>query len=208
MIWIISSPADEGGPQAYAKELLLSRNCLVESLTAVSKSASDCYIQLFNSPRKLAVAITDSDMTTGVFTAAGHGFVTGDFTYQTGTSLLQALYYLRAVDANTFTLHLSRAQALANTDIVLPDADNETGVIDLASNISSPPVAEEYPLKAAASAPSNVVSFTNARFTRGLYVRAVTAQNGSTLIGADDVKFTPRYRTHPKTVPPDNAYES
>ena len=54
-------------------------------------------------------------------------------------------------------------------------------------------VAEEMPLMGTEAVPSNIVSYLNGRFTRGLYVRAVTAINGAVLAG-NDVKFTPRFR--------------
>jgi hypothetical protein len=199
MIWIMSAPADEGGPLAYAKSLLLNRNLVLESLTAVSKSASACYVQIFDSPRKLAVAITDTDSTSGLITAPAHGFETGDkIVLSAGiTGLPNAFYFLQKVDANSFYVNITRADALNSVAGEPPDTDNLTGTFDLFSNNASAPVAEEYPLSAAASPPTNMLSYTNARFKRGLYVRAVTAQDGSTLIGADDVKFTPRYRTGP-----------
>lgn len=201
MITIFSSPADEGGPQAFAKELLLNRNCLLESLTCVNKATSGCYIQLFNSPRKLAVPITDTDSVTGIITAAAHGFVTGDYVTLTGIAGVTS-GYLRVINANSFNLHSTRALALADGDPdVLPDNDDDTGSLDLASNLTSAPVAEEYPLGAETAQPTNVLSLTNAKFGRGLYVRAVTAINGSTLISAADIKFTPRYRTLPLTNP-------
>lgn len=198
MINIISSPADEGGPQAYAKELILNRNVLLESLTAVSKAAAMCYIQLLDTPRRMNVAITDTDILAASLTAANHGFVTGDKVTVTGVSPYTTAY-LRVINANTFSLHGTRAAALAGTDAIVPDADDDTGTFSLASDASSAPVHEEYPLAAAADAPSNVLSLTNARFRRGLYIRAVTAQNGSTLISGDDIKFTPRYRTGPNS---------
>lgn len=200
MIAIFSAPADEGGPQAYAKELLLNRNLFLESLTAVNKGSSTVYVQLFNSARKLAVPITDSSVGDTSWTVdANHGFVTGDAVTLTGPTGGPFTGYLRNIDSTTFSLHDTRADALSGDNPVAPPNDNEIGELDLTSNKTSAPVAEEYPLLAAANAPSNVFSLTNAKFGKGLYVRAVTAINGSTLIGAADVKFTPRYRTYPIT---------
>lgn len=194
---IFSSPADQGGPLPYAKTLLLNRNCLVESLTAVNKGASTCYVQLFNTPRKLAVAITNTNNSTGVITAAAHEYVTGDKVTLAGITGLTT-GYMNAATADTLKLYSTRALALAGgTPDLLPTNNGESGTFSLASDAASAPVAEEYPLLAAGSAPSNVLSYSNARFTRGLYVRAVTAQNGSTLISADDIKYTPRYVTAP-----------
>lgn len=197
MINIFSAPSDEGGPRAYAKELLLNRNVMLESLTCVSKAAAAVYIQLFDTPRRLAVAITDTSIAAASLTSAAHGFVTGDKVSVTDVAPFTGDVWLSVIDADTFQLHFNRAAALAGTGAVAPVSNGDTGTFQLASDSTSAPVAEEYPLGAAADAPSNVLSLTNARFKRGLYVRAVTAQNGSTLISADDVKFTPRYRTGP-----------
>lgn len=195
---VFSAPADQGGPLAYAKEFLLNRNLFLESLTWVNKSAATVYIQLFDSPRKMAVPITNTVNATGIITAAAHSFVTGDHVFQVGIDGMPgASLYVNVVDADTFTFHLSRALALSGASILPPDADGDTGVVDLYSNIITPPVCEEYPVLAETSAPSNVGSYTNGRFRRGLYVRAVTAINGSTLISAADIKFTPRYRFGP-----------
>jgi len=189
---IFSSPADEGGPLDWAKELLLPRNVLLESLTAVNQGDA-CVLQLFDSPRKLAVPITDTDSTTGLITAPDHGFVSGDAVTLTGIDGLTS-GWINVADADTFYVHANRPAAIAGEDPSLPDNDGDTGTLDLTSNVTSPPVPEEYSLAAAASAPANVLSYTNARFRRGLYARCVTELDGSTLIGSDDVKFTPRYR--------------
>ena len=51
---------------------------------------------------------------------------------------------------------------------------------------------EEYPL------PTNsVLSVTNRSYATGLFVRAVTAAGGSTLIAADDIKIQADYSTGP-----------
>lgn len=195
---VFSAPADQGGPLAYAKEFLLNRNLFLESLTWVNKSAATVYIQLFDSPRKLAVPITNTVNATGYVTAPAHEFITGDKVIQVGIDGVPGTpTYVNVVDADTLTFHSTRAQAIAGTSIWYPDTDGDTGVVDLYSNIITPPVCEEYPVLAETSAPSNVGSYTNGRFRRGLYVRAVTAINGSTLISAADIKFTPRYRFGP-----------
>ena len=207
-VFIISAPADQGGPQAYAKELILPQNCDLESLTWVNKGTDNCYIQLFDAPRSVtAIAITDTDMATGLITAAAHGFVTGDKVTFSGIATLTT-HYVNAASSSTLYAYSTRALALAGgTPDVLPDADNDTGTCLLASIAASAPVPEEYPCLPAASAPANLGSFTNARFRRGLYVRAVTAVNGSTLISNADIKFTPRYRTGPNRRTPETAYE-
>lgn len=199
MITIFSAPADEGGPLAYGKSFLLPRNVCLESLTWVNKGATGAYIQLFNTPRPVAWAITNSSIGLTEFTVTtGSGFVNGDAVTLTGvTGGPLTGYYRKGEDDTTFSLHATRADALSGTDPIAPGANGDTGTLDLTSNITSAPVAEEYPVLAEPSAPANVGSLTNARFGRGLYVRAVTAASGSTLISADDVKFTPRYRTHP-----------
>jgi len=191
-----SSLADQGGPLDWAKVFLIKQNCLLESLTALNKSAAAIYIQMFDSPRKLAVPITDTDMTTGDITAPAHGFVTGDRVTLSGIATLTS-GYIWVNSADTFRLFTTRAEALAETGSglsLLPDGDDDTGTLHLFSNNASAPVCEEYPLLAAANAPSNLISYVNGRFKRGLYVRAVTAVNGSTIISGDDVKYTPRYR--------------
>lgn len=202
---ILQAIADQGGPLAYAKEMLIPKPTLLACCTAVNKGASACYIQFIDSPRKLAVPITDSAVVAATYTAPGHQFVTGDAVTLTGITGGPFAGYLHVIDADTFSFHESRADALAGSDAVAPANEGETGTLDLTSNLAAPPVPEEYPLAAAASAPANVMSLLNARFHRGLYVRAVTAINGSTLISAADVKFTPRHRQG--DLLPEHAYE-
>jgi hypothetical protein len=188
--------ADQGGPLDWAKEFLVNQNCLLESLTALNKSAAAIYIQMFDSPRKLAVPITSTSAAANTFTAVAHGFITGDAVrIPSGiTGLTNVVKYLGRVDADTFKLYGNRANALSGTTPFDVTVNSETATLDLDSNYTSAPIPEEYPLLAAAGAPSNLISYVNGRFKRGLYVRAVTAVNGSTLIGSADVKFTPRYR--------------
>lgn len=200
MIFIFSAPADEGGPQDWAKDMLLPRNCHLQSLTAVNKGAADVYIQLFNSPRKVNVPITDSDVGDTSWTVpTGHGFQNGDNVTLTGPTGGPLAGYFRNITATTFSYHATRADALSGDDPIAPPNDGETGFLDLTSNLGLIP--EEYPVLMAASAPSNVLSLTNAKFGAGMYARAVTAVDGDTLIAAADVKFTPRYMTGPITGP-------
>lgn len=191
---VLSSPADQGGPLDFAKEMLLNLNTLLESLTVVNKGSA-CYVQIFDSPRKLAVPVTDTVALSGLITAPAHGFQTGDRVTFTGIAGLTS-GYIQNASVDTIYVCSTRALALAGAlPDLLPSGDGDTGFLDLYSNLASPPVPEEYPLAAEASAPSNVLSYTNARFRRGVYARGVTAINGSTLIAAADLKFTPRYRT-------------
>ncbi len=203
---VVNAIADQGGPLAYGKSFLLGTNTLLDSLTAVNKGDA-CYVQLIDTPRLLDVAITDTDNLTGIYTAPAHGFVTGDRIVVVVNGVPTPSRYLGVVDADSFKMYATRANALAGTSAMGITDPDLTGTLNLQSNASGAGVvtlvAEEYPLAAAASAPANVLSYTAGRFTRGLYVRAVTAINGSTLISGDDVKFTPRYRTGDviKTVP-------
>ena len=193
-----SYPADEGGPLALAKEFLIDHNLYLESLTWENTGAAAAFIQIFNIPRKLAVAITDTDKTTGVVTAVAHGFVTGDRLTFSGITGLTT-HYVKAASVDTLKVYSTRALALVGgTPNVLPTNDDETGTVTLATDAATAPPFEEYPVLAAASAPSNIGSYTAASFTRGLYVRAVTAAAGSTLISSAAVRFTPRYLSGPQ----------
>ena len=78
-----------------------------------------------------AVAATD------VCTATAHGFVTGDMVSVFSSATLPAglasnvIYYVRAIDANTFTLHRTSVDAQANANIVdITDAGTGTHSID------------------------------------------------------------------------------
>ena len=193
---IISSMADQGGPNDYAAALqVATRGIELESLTALNKSASNYYLQFFNLPFTAGTRnITDSVAATGALTLAGHKFETGDAVTIAGALNAMGSGYVRAtppsVSLDTFTVYDTLAHALAGgtTGLVLPAGDGLTGTIIITGVIP-----EEMPLLGTGSVPSNIISYVNGRFNRGLYVRAVTAINGSTLAGAD-VKFTPRYR--------------
>lgn len=201
--------ADEGGPLALAKEMLVDHNLWLESLTWENTGASAAFIQIFNVPRKLAIAITDTadplDLT-GYITAASHELVTGDYVTCTGISGVTS-GYVRVQNANSFNLYTTRAGAISGTGtIIVPDTENDTGSVTLASDAASAPLYEEYPVLAAGSAPQNIGSYTNAKFSRGLYVRAVTAAGGSTLISSAEIRFTPRYLSGPQAGP--TSYEN
>ncbi len=81
------------------------------------------YSSLFNAivPNKGTVTITIA--TPGVVTLNGHGFLTGESVYLTTTGALptglavDTLYFVIAVDANTFRLATSYANAIAGTAI-------------------------------------------------------------------------------------------
>lgn len=208
MITIFASPADEGGPLDWAKDFIIPRNVLLESLTWVNKSAADIYIQLFDVPRKMDVAITGSavEPDNWFVVETGHGFQDGDEVTLALAPGGTVNGWLHNIDATHISLHTSRAEALTGTTPEVPASAAETGTLNLSSLVTTPPVPEEYPVLMASSAPSNVGSYTNARFKRGLYVRAVTAVDGDTKIASNDVKFTPRYRTGDIITPASVAY--
>ena len=195
-ITVISSLADQGAPNDYAAELqVATRPIDLESLTALNKSATPYYLQIFDLPFTASARnITDSDDVTGALTLAGHKFQTGDAVTIGGALSAMGSGYVRiappSVSADTFYLYDTLAHAIAGgaTGLVLPAASDLTGTAIITGVIP-----EELPLLGTGSVPSNIVSYNNGRFKRGCYVRAVTAINGSTLAG-NDVKFTPRYR--------------
>lgn len=192
-----SYPADEGGPLALAKEFLIDHNLWLESLTWENTGADTAYIQIFNVPRKpSAVAITDTDMTTGLITAPSHGLRTGDaITFSSIAGLTTG--YAQVANDDAFYVHSNRIVALSGAlPDLFPDNDDDTGTVILTS-LATPPAYEEYPVLGSGSAPSNIGSYTNAQFSRGLYVRAVTAAGGSTLVGSAVIRFTPRYLSGP-----------
>ena len=196
--------ADQGGVNDYAADLVVgTRHLELESLTALNKSATNYYLQLFNYPFAVgtARAITTSIAATGALTLVGHGLKTGDaVTIGGALATLGNGYVWRAPDgvrgfADTFYVYDTLAHALAGgaTGLQLPGSDGLTGTVLLRSASDALVIPEEMPLLGTGNAPANIVSYLNGRFTRGLYVRAVTAINGSTLGGAD-VKYTPRFR--------------
>lgn len=197
MVVVISSPADQGGPLDWAIEMLVNQPTLLESLTVVNKGTA-AYVQIFDCPRKArGIAISNTNNTTGVITVEDvNSYVSGDKVTFTGITGLTT-HYINAASGTTIKAYSTRALALAGgTPDVLPTNNGETGTFLLAS-LSTLPICEEYPIGDAAAAPTNVISLINARFRRGLYVRGVTAVNGTTLIGSSDLKYTPRYRHNP-----------
>lgn len=198
--------ADEGGPLALAKDFLIPHNLWLESLTWENTGADTAFLQIFNTPRRLAVAFTSTDATADTITAPAHGFAPGDAVRVTGVTGLSPTNtkYVSVVDADSIKVHGARALALAGGD-AFDITLNESGSITLASDYVAAPLYEEYPVLGSASAPSNIGSYTNANFSRGLWVRAVTAAGGSTLVGSAVIRFTPRYLSGPLAGTP--AYE-
>jgi hypothetical protein len=188
--------ADQGGPNDYAAALqVATRGIDLESLTALNKSVSNYYLQLFNLPFTAGTRnITDSVVATGALTLAGHKFQNGDAVTIAGALSAMGSGYVRiappTVSEDLFYVYDTLAHALAGgaTGLIAPAGGGLTGTVIITGVIP-----EEMPLLGTALTPSNIISYVNGRFNRGLYVRAVTAINGSTLAGAD-VKYTPRYR--------------
>ena len=201
---IVGSMADQGGVVDYAADLVVgTRHLELESLTVLNKSATNYYLQLFNYGFAVGTArnITASVAATGALTLAGHLLRTGDAVTIGGALAAFGNGYVLVPPAgvtgyaNTFYVYDTLAHALAGgaTGLQLPGGDNTLGTVLLRTAADAPMIPEEIPLMGTGSAPSNIVSVLNERFTRGLYARIVTAVNGSTL-GGSDAKFTPRYR--------------
>jgi hypothetical protein len=71
----------------------------------------------------LTTAITAVDSATDVFTATGHGLTDGDPIRFTGTSApanidFGKIYFAAAVSANTFSVHFTRTDALADSNLI------------------------------------------------------------------------------------------
>jgi microcystin-dependent protein len=102
---------------------------LLEYGQAVSRST---YAALFGVIVPLVGTCTISQASPGVVTLNGHGFVTGDSLYFTTTGALPAplaantLYYVIAVNANTFRLATSLANAFVPTPINTTNAGSGT----------------------------------------------------------------------------------
>jgi len=200
-----SFPADEGGPLADAKECLIDHNLWLESLTVENKGATAVYLQVFNVPRKLAVAVTDTNNTGGDLIAASHGFLTGDRVTFSGIAGLTT-HFVNRQDADLLYAYSTRALALAgDVPDVLPTNNGDPGTMTLASDAATAPTYEEYVMLDTTNAPANQTSLTNIRFSRGLYARGVTAARGSTRIASADLIFTPRYLSGPIAGP--TSYE-
>lgn len=183
------------GPSAYVKEAVVTnRNALLQAMAITNKGSGTAWIQIYDAAGGViaAASITACVIATGVLTIASHGFVTGQ---KVATVSLPGItngnYYVRKLSANTFTLHTTYEAAWANTNIQYPNsavaAGTVAGIVD--TSICN---AEEYPL------PTNsVLSVQMKRFVQGIYVRGVTAADGSTLISASDLKIVAHYATTP-----------
>ena len=205
MIWVFSALSDQGQPLDWGKKAVIaSKNVELESLTVVNKGASAAVIQLFNLPfDPTALGAFTVSGTTDIATKASHGLETGDNITLTGSTSGTVTGYVRKIDNNTFAILDSLAHARDNSYSTLSDLAVLVGTVSGVwnSGVTGPSdlalVAEEYPIAGAAGAPSNIFSITAAKFSRGLFVRGVTALAGATLISSDDLKFTPRYRIGP-----------
>lgn len=190
-------PVAEGGPNAYARQLHVAFPLVLEELTVLNKAAAIAYVQLYDTARKIAVPITGSavEPDNHYVVETGHGFQNGDAVTLTGVTGGPLTGYLYNIDATHISTHATRAEALVGANPDVPPSAAETGVLDLTSNLALVP--EEFPLAAAANAPSNFHRMTVPRqFNQGLYLRGVTAGGGTTVSGAD-LKFAPRYRRLP-----------
>lgn len=204
---IISGMADEGGVHDYAADLVVgTRDLELESLTALNKSATNYYVQLFN------IGFTASARNCSASAAVGsivhpfimdddggfHRFLDGDYVTFGGALVALGSGYVRTYKPGqpdgVFQVFDTLAHALNRaTQTGQITWASGSGTVQIANSGYAPLIPEEMPLLGTGSSPSNVISYLNGRFRRGLYVRAVTAINGSTLGGAD-VKFTARYR--------------
>lgn len=96
---------------------------------AVSRTT---YADLFNAISPSVGTFTVTVATPAVVTLASHGLVTGDQVYLTTTGALptglsaNTLYYVVYVDANTFNLATSRANAVAGTKIATSGTQSGT----------------------------------------------------------------------------------
>lgn len=195
--------ADQGGVNDYAADLQVGTRALeLESLTALNKSATNYYLQLFDLPFTADARNIGAIAASGGITLTAHKFQDGDAVVATGIpGLTNGTYYVRiaptgtrpdlGADPNTFYLYDTQAHATDRTSLTglqTPTPGAGAGSVQIAGVIP-----EEMPLMGTGAAPGNIVSYLNGRFLRGLYVRVVTAVNGSTK-GNADVKFTPRFR--------------
>lgn len=111
-------------------------------VTALNAVVGNNYIAAF-APLVYADAVFTADNTTEIFTIAAHGLQTGDGPFQVSNSGgglpagLSALtdYYIIKIDANTFYLATSLANALAGTHLSI--TTNGTGTQTLADTVST-----------------------------------------------------------------------
>lgn len=102
---------------------------LLEYGQAVSRST---YAELFSVICPVVGTFTVTIATPAVVTLTGHGMVTGDQVYLTTTGALptgltaNTLYYVIYIDANSFNLATSRANAVASTKIATSGTQSGT----------------------------------------------------------------------------------
>lgn len=207
MIWIFSALSDQGFPLDWAKSAIIaSKNVELESLTVVNKASSAAVIQLFNLPFDPTAVGSPTIAVTNICTLAKHGLETGDNITLTGGTAGTATGYVARLSANTFAIYDSLAHArLGDGATGLTDLSGVTGTVTTVWNsgvvtnngTDMALLPEEYPIMGTVNAPSNQMSFTAAKFSRGLFVRGVTALSGSSLVSGNDLKFTPRFRIGP-----------
>lgn len=98
-------------------------------------SGAQQYIQVFDAEAGPTVAITDTDATTDIFTAANHGLSTGQRVEVDGITGITdgTLAYVNKVDANNFKLYDTLANSLVGgaTGRLNPTSAGDTGTISL-----------------------------------------------------------------------------
>lgn len=105
-----------------------TKNFIRNRLTSVTIEAADATDKIPSVfPGNHDVITTLDDNTDDIITVTGHGFTTGDqcfITGCTGVTTLNGLHlFVRSVDANSLTLHPTKADAVGNTNIRAIDAD-------------------------------------------------------------------------------------
>lgn len=179
------------GPSAYVKEALVTnKNAILKALTVTNKGSGTAWIQLYDGCGGVIAAanISACVIATGVLTIVGHGFSTGA---KVATVSLPGItngnYYVRKLSADTFTIHTNFEDAWSNVLPKYPNSATPAGTV--AGIVDGTPY--EYPL------PTNsVLSVSGKRFWKGIYLRGVTAADGSTLISASDLKIDADFVTH------------
>lgn len=112
----------------------------VGALTLISlfgyNSGAQQWIQLFDAAVSPTIAITDTDDSTDIFTAASHGLNTGQRVQVSGISGITdaTICYVRKVSVSTFSLYDTLAHAMdssSTTGRLNPDTPSDTGTITL-----------------------------------------------------------------------------
>jgi hypothetical protein len=129
-------------------------NGLLTSLNAV---VGRNYLATFT-PLTYTGHIYTADNTTEIFTITGHGLLTGDGPFQVTTTSAQPAglslatdYWVIVIDANTFKLAISLANAFAGTNLLI--STNGTGTQTLSGTVAT--VSATSPLLVTGSAPGN-----------------------------------------------------